>query len=120
MNADVEDLAGRADRAMRTRAARATADAIYALTRTDDLLDALSRHRGWSRRGEREFVCSFGGRSAVMAVPRTYDREVLARLITRTEVNVFLGGGADDLLIRELQALAQRELERLFEEEEEE
>jgi hypothetical protein len=54
-----------------------------------------------------------GERSSVLTVPRPFDAEQLTRLITRVEVNVFLGG-VDDALIRELQSLAQRELQRLF------
>ena len=116
---DLEDLAERADRAMRTFAARNTAHSVYDFVRSNSgsVLDSLATLRGWSRRGEREFVCAFGGRSATVALPRSFDAEQTARLITRTEVNVFLGGGADDILVRELQALAQRELERLFDDE---
>ena len=114
---EYEDLAERADRAMRTSAARRTAEAVYELVRTNrDLLGALATQRGWSRRSDREFVCAFGDRSSTLDVPAVYDAEQLARLITRIEVNVFLGGGADDLLLRELQAMALRELQRLFEE----
>ena len=113
---DIEDLAARADRAMRTSAARNTAHAVYAFVRDHQgrVLDSLATLRGWSRRNDREFLCAFGGRSAIVALPTSFDDEQTARLITRTEVNVFLGGGADDLLMRELQAMAQRELERLF------
>ncbi|HUR80159.1 MAG TPA: hypothetical protein VM733_05305 [Thermoanaerobaculia bacterium] len=111
----IEDLAGRTDRALRTRGARNTAEAVFHLVRsTDNVLDALARQRGWQRRADDEFVCSFGGRTSTLNVPAHYDVEQIARLITRIEVNVFLGGGADDLLLRELQAMAQRELERLF------
>ena len=114
---NLEEIAERADRAMRTSAARRTAEAVHELVRTSpDVLDALSHQRGWTRRGEREFVCAFGTRSSTLDIPAVYDAEQLARLITRTEVNVFLGGGADDLLLRELQAMALRELERLFDE----
>ena len=113
----IEDLAGRTDRALRTRAARNTAEAVYTLVRSaDNVLDALSHQRGWERRAADEFVCTFGSRSSTLNVPIGFNLEQLARLITRIEVNVFLGGGADDLLLRELQSLAQRELERLFEE----
>jgi hypothetical protein len=114
----IEELAERADRAMRTSAARTSAESAYALVRNNpDPLAALAAQRGWSRRNERELVCAFGGRTSTLNVPATYDAHQLARLITRIEVNVFLGGGADDLLLRELQALAMRELERLFAEE---
>ena len=115
---ELDDLAVRADRAMRTSAARNTAEAAFTLVSgSTDPLAALAVQRGWSRAGDRAFVCSFGGRSATLDIPLAWDAEQLARLITRTEVNVFLGGGADDLLLRELQALAQRELGRLFDEE---
>jgi hypothetical protein len=113
---DLEELAERTDRAMRTFAARTTAEAAYHLVRSGDhVLDALATQRGWSRRSDREFVCAFGDRTSTLNIPEHYDPEQLARLITRVEVNVFLGGGADDLLLRELQAMAQRELQRLFE-----
>ena len=114
---ELEDLATRADRAMRTRAARTTAETVYTMVRSSqDVLESLSTQRGWSRRNDREYVCAFGGRTSTLNVPTAWDIEQLARLITRIEVNVFLGGGADDLLLRELQALAGRELERLFDE----
>jgi len=114
---ELEEMAERADRAMRTSAARRTAETVYELVRSSpDVLAALSTQRGWTRRNDREYVCSFGGRSSTLNVPAAWDSQQLARLITRIEVNVFLGGGADDLLLRELQALALRELQRLFEE----
>jgi hypothetical protein len=114
---ELEELAERTDRALRTSNARRTAEAVYDLVRSSpDVLDALSHQRGWTRRNDREFVCAFGGRTSTLNVPAAYDVEQLARLITRIEVNVFLGGGADDLLLRELQALAARELQRLFQE----
>jgi hypothetical protein len=112
---DLEELAERADRAMRTSAARTTAESVFTLMHSgDEPLEKLATQRGWSRRNDREFVCAFGGRTSTLNVPATYTAEQLARLITRIEVNVFLGGGADDLLLRELQSLAQRELQRLF------
>lgn len=116
---ELEELAERADRAMRTYAARNTAHSVYDFVRSHSgsVLDSLATLRGWSRRGEREFVCAFGGRTATVALPRSLDAEQAARIITRTEINVFIAGGADDLLVRELQALAQRELERLFDDE---
>ena len=110
---------------MRTFRARSTAETTYNLVRdallsADDqdvetrVLNALEKHRSWSRRSNTEFVCTFGDRSAVLTVPRPFDPDQLTRLITRVEVNVFLGGGADDALMRELQSLAQRELQNLF------
>lgn len=112
---EIEEIAARADRAMRTRAARNTAEAVYTMIQSSpDVLESLSTQRGWSRRNDREYVCAFGGRTSTLNVPAVWDTEQLARLITRIEVNVFLGGGADDLLLRELQALAQRELQQLF------
>jgi hypothetical protein len=124
----IEELAERANRAMRTFSARNTAEAAYAVVQEALLsaesidvearvLKALESKRGWKRRSEREFVCTFGERSAVLNVPRPFDAEQMTRLITRIEVNVCLGGGVDDALMRELQSLALRELQRLIEEE---
>jgi hypothetical protein len=121
----IEELAERADRAMRTFSARNTAQATYnavqaallsaqALDVESRVLEALAARRGWKQRSPREFVCTFGERSAVLNVPEPFDPEQMTRLITRVEVNVCLGGGADDSLMRELQSLAQRELQRLF------
>ena len=112
---DLEDLAGRADRAMRTSAARSTAQSVYDMLRDGTpILDALASRRGWSRRSDAEYVCAFGNRTSVVAVPQPFDRDQMAHIVVRTEVNVFLGGGADDLLLRELQSLAQRELQQLL------
>ncbi|HYI13199.1 MAG TPA: hypothetical protein VEK57_29405 [Thermoanaerobaculia bacterium] len=116
----VEDLARRTDRALRTSSARDAATGAYeALRRAPeepDLLTALASRRCWHRRGEREFACTFGGRTATLTVPRPFDGAQMARLITRVEVNVFLGD-SDPILLRELQGMAQRELERLLEDE---
>lgn len=116
---------------MRTHRARNTAEATYAFVRDALLsaeehdaetrvLNALEKQRCWSRRNRHEFVCTFGDRSSVLTVPRPFDPDQLARLITRVEVNVFLGNGADDSLMRELQSLAQRELQNLFDLDDEE
>jgi hypothetical protein len=122
---DLTLLAERADRAMRTFSARNTAEAAYEMVQgallspepadvESRILTTLERQRGWKRKSDREFVCSFGDRSCTLTIPRPFDRQQVTRLITRVEVNVFLGGHNDDALIRELQSLAQRELQRLF------
>jgi hypothetical protein len=112
-----EDLAARADRAMRTHSARATAIGVFELIRAypgeAELLSALATRRGWTRRTERDFACSFGGRTATLTVPRPFDVEVLASLVTRAEVNACLGD-TESALLTELQGMAQRELQRLF------
>lgn len=123
-----DDLALRADRALRTSSARRTAVEIYELARDavrrgdpaaqgaeEQILDALSHRPGWRRRGEREFVCTFSGRTGTMAVPRPFDFEVLTRLVARVEVNVFLGD-CDPQILKDLQSLSQRELQRLLDE----
>lgn len=122
---DFSLLAERADRAMRTFSARNTAEAAYEMVQEallspeaadaeSRVLSALAKQRGWKKKNEREFVCSFGDRSCTLTVPRPFDRQQVTRLIARVEVNVFLGGHRDDALMRELQSLAQRELQRLF------
>lgn len=127
---DFSYLAERADRAMRTFSARNTAESSYEVVQNALLspeavdvetrvLNALAAHRGWKRKNEREFVCTFGDRSCTLTVPRPFDRQQMTRLITRVEVNVFLGGHSDDALMRELQSLAQRELQLLFDQESE-
>jgi hypothetical protein len=124
----IEDLARRADRAMRTFSARDIAESTYTTVRDALLsaeagdaetrvLNALATRRGWKRRNDLEFVCAFGDRTSVLNVPRPFQAEQFARLITRIEVNVFLGGGTADALLREFQSLAQRELQRLFDQE---
>jgi hypothetical protein len=122
---DFSYLAERADRAMRTFSARNTAESSYEMVQNallsaeavdveTRILNALEHHRGWKRKNDREFVCTFGDRSCTLNVPRPFERQQLTRLITRIEVNVFLGGQVDDALMRELQSLGQRELQRLF------
>jgi hypothetical protein len=120
----IEELARRADRAMRTFSARDIAESTYAtvhdaLLSAEDgdaetrVLNALATRRGWTRKNAGEFTCAFGNRSSVLTVPRPFQSEQFARLVTRVEVNVCLGG-TDDALVREFQSLAQRELQRLF------
>jgi hypothetical protein len=122
-----DDLALRADRALRTSSARRTAVEVYemahnAIGRADQsgrspeelILAALELRPGWHRRSDREFVCSFSGRNGSMAVPRPFDFDVLTRLIARVEVNVFLGD-CELPMLKDLQFLSQRELERLLE-----
>jgi hypothetical protein len=125
---DLTLLAERADRAMRTFSARNTAESAYELVQEallsaeeidaeSRVLNALAKQRGWKRKSDREFVCTFGDRSCTLTIPQPFDRQQIARLITRVEVNVCLGGHNDDALMRELQSLAQRELQRLFDSE---
>ena len=122
---DLSLLAERADRAMRTFSARNTAESVYEMVQEALLspeaadvetrvLNALATQRGWKRKNDREYVCTFGDRSCTLNVPRPFDRQQLTRLIARIEVNVFLGGGADHAFLQDLQSLAQRELQRLF------
>lgn len=112
-------LAQRTDRSLRTFSARRTAEETYeALQPFIDagerpLLERLASLRCWSRPEPARFVCAFGGREAILTVPIPYNADALLRLITRTEVNVFLGD-SDPALLPHLHAIAQRELERLM------
>lgn len=130
LNHDFTVLAERANRAMRTFNARNTAEACYALVQEalmspesadaeSRVLNALSKEHGWTRKNDREFLCTFGDRSCTLTVPRPFDRIQLTRLITRVQLNVFHGGGTDHTLMQDLQLLAQRELQRLFDSERE-
>jgi len=114
-----DDLAHRADRAMRTTTARRTASEAHELMRVAGEgeaapLAALERRRGWRRESEREFVCAFGRRKSSMHVPVPFDAVQLIRLVMRVEVNVCLGD-TDPVVLADLQALAQRELHQLLE-----
>lgn len=118
-----DDLADRADRAMRTMSARRAAEETYGLMlganslathdRRDALLSDLATRRGWHRQSERHFVCTFGVRTGTLTVPSPFDAIQLIRLITRVEVNVFLGD-SNPAVLADLQALAQRELHQLI------
>ena len=117
----------RADRAMRSAAARNAGESTYEAIRRDvmkraprdamaseaAILDALARRRSWRRLGERDFECAFGRRSVRVNVPAPLDVVAFFRRITRVEVEVFLGDSDPDIL-RDLHILAQRELERLL------
>ena len=113
--------ANRADRAMRTRTARAKAasvhDELAHLTNgseTSDavMLDILSRRPGWIRQDAREFVHAFGKRRSVISIPRGVDARQLIELVVRAEIAVLLGD-CDWSILRDLQALAARELQQL-------
>ena len=112
-------LAERADRSLRTFSARRTTEETYEALQPfvssgeQALLDALGSLRSWSRPEYSRFICAFGNRSAVLTVPIPFNPQALLRLITRTEVNVFLGD-SDPMLLPELHSIAQRELERLL------
>lgn len=117
-------LARRADRAMRTFAARNTASSAYAAVSVITsngrsvrhpqhvLLASLESRPGWTRRSAHEFVHTFGSRQAEVTVPWHLEAPVLAALITRAEINTILGD-AQWTLLSELQALAARELQHL-------
>lgn len=112
-----DDLANRADRAMRTTSARRAAEETFQLLRANEgresLLAALAVRRGWQRQNERTFVCTFGGRKGTLTVPSPFDTVQLIQLITRVEINVFLGD-SDPVVLADLHALAQRELHQLL------
>lgn len=106
---------------MRTMSARRAAEETYSLMVTTDsrtvdgaarLLSALESRRGWRRQDERQFVCTFGARKGTLTVPSPFDAMQLIRLITRVEINVFLGD-SDPEILADLHSLAQRELQLL-------
>lgn len=117
-------LARRADRAMRTFAARNTASSVYAtvnVMKSDGrpvrhsqhvLLASLESRPGWTRRSAHEFVHTFGRRQVEVTMPWRLEAPVLAALITRAEINTILGD-TEWTLLSELQALAARELQHL-------
>jgi hypothetical protein len=115
----LQSIAERADRSLRTFSARRTTEETYETLRPfvrsgeQALLDALGGLRSWSRPEYGRFLCTFGDRQAILTVPIPFNPQALLRLITRTEVNVFLGD-SDPMLLPELHSIAQRELERLL------
>ena len=115
----LSSIAERADRSLRTFSARRTTEETYEALQPfvqsgeEALLGALGSLRSWSRPEYSRFICSFGDRSAILTVPIPYNPQALMRLITRTEVNVYLGD-SDPMLLPELHSIAQRELERLL------
>lgn len=119
-------LAARADRALRTLAARRCAASAYALARRLTatvatkpmrpervLLEILAARPAWTRLVGQQFSCSFGSRRAVLTVPDPTSAEQLASMIARIEVKVLLGD-SDPALVSHLQTFAARELQRLF------
>lgn len=114
--ASLESIAARADRSMRTFAARSIAERLFerlgAADSEDALLHALGSASSWMREDEAHFTCSFGERRVTITVPTPFNAAAMLRLAVRTEVNVCLGD-TDPTLLTELHAIAQRELERL-------
>ena len=114
--ATLESMAARADRSMRTFAARTIAEKVFEKlgdkASERELLDALASARSWSRADDARFTCAFGDRSVTITVPTPFNAAAMLRLVVRTEVNVCLGD-ADPTLLTGLHAIAQRELERL-------
>lgn len=112
----IESMAVRADRSMRTFAARTIAEKVHeTLSDARDeqaLLHALGTARSWSRVDDEHFTCAFGDRNVTITVPTPFNASAMLRLVVRTEVNVCLGDADPNLLV-ELHAIAQRELERL-------
>jgi hypothetical protein len=112
----LESMAARADRSMRTFAARSIAERVSEQlgdkASERELLDALASARPWSRVDDDHFTCTFGDRTVTIAVPIPFNAAAMLRLVVRTEVNVCLGD-ADPTLLAGLHAIAQRELERL-------
>ncbi|MGZ5441810.1 MAG: hypothetical protein ACXW5U_17935 [Thermoanaerobaculia bacterium] len=114
--ANLESTAARADRSMRTFAARSIAQRLFeklgAAESEGALLHALGSAGSWARKDDAHFTCAFGERKVTITVPTPFNAAAMLRLVVRTEVNVCLGD-ADPTLLTELHAIAQRELERL-------
>ena len=122
---ELSSFSARADRALRTMVARRCAADAHALAQQlgrrsmsavlsrSTILDALASRTGWTRLNADQVTCSFGGRRAVIRVPATLTAEQLAMLLARTEVRVLLGDAGFGL-VRDLQTLADCELQRLF------
>ena len=106
-------MATRADRTMRTFAARAIAETVWETLGTAHtetaLLHALGTARSWKRVDDDRFTCAFGDRSVTITVPIPFNASAMLRLVVRTEVNVCLGD-TDPTLLADLHAIAQREL----------
>jgi hypothetical protein len=118
--AGIHSLAARADRSLRTLAARQCAASAYdfvqlaRITSTDRAIDQFMRSRpAWTRLGDQQFACAFGGRRSVLTVRPETAVEDLAAMLARTEVRVLLGD-ADSDFVTHLQTFAARELQRLL------
>jgi hypothetical protein len=107
-----------ADRAMRTLAARATAQRVYAETigvagaGAQTLLATLAKRPGWRRAAGQEFVHTFGARQSAINLPARFDAVTVASLAVRAEINTLLGD-CNWPLLSALQDLAARELQHL-------
>ena len=115
-DAPIESMAARADRSMRTFAARSIAQNVYeqlgGTPSEDALLHALGTARSWKRVDDTRFTCAFGDRYVTITIPIPFNAGAMLRLVVRTEVNVCLGD-ADPTLLSDLHSIAQRELELL-------
>lgn len=124
-SAKMDALAARADRGMRSLSARQCALEAHALLSraaakapAREALNAvalsmLAERRGWSRLDGDQFTFAFGNRRAVVALSAQWSPAEIASVITRTEIKV-LHGDMGGELVRHLQELAGRELNRLF------
>lgn len=115
-DAALESMAARADRSMRTFAARSIAEKVHEKLGEapdgDALLHSLGTASSWRRVDDEHFTCAFGDRNVTITVPTPFNASAMLRLVVRTEINVCLGD-SDPALLVELHAIAQRELERL-------
>ena len=119
-------LATRADRAMRTLAARSVATNVcdeltFSVTNAavrspvvQLVLRKLASRPGWIRLAAGEYVCNFGGRRSRLSIPTRLDQRKLLALVTSAEINALLGDCAWPVLSH-LQTLAARQLEQFLE-----
>lgn len=115
----IRQQAQRVDRALRTATARRIAQEVFAwatATRVNEpmlLLRSLATRPTWFRASDDEYFCAFGRRRSSVVARSMRDLEEVAAMIVRTETRITLGDVSMPVAL-DLQAYAERELQRLF------